>query len=317
MIGHRLMGSSLVLTGTLVEGRAHLDRALALYDPVQHRPLATRFGQDVAVVGLVNRSQVLWLLGYPDAALADAERALKAAREIGHAATLLYALSYVPNAYVEYGNYATAKAVADEGGKLASEKGALFWGALGMLNQGSILGLTGQTSEAVQMLTDGLAASRQTGSMLHEAAYLALLARTCAELGQLDDARRCIDDAIGKVERSKERWCEAEVHRIAGEIALKSLAPDLEQAEAYFEHALTVARRSRLCARLASSGPVTMNPPPDISKFSRLRPDWKGPSQSPARQLARHRRGCRTREGGHRRNGDRLVAAWQGRLRRW
>jgi predicted ATPase len=66
-----------------------------------------------------------------------------------------------------------------------------------------------------------------------------------AELGQLDDAWRCIDDAIEKVERSKEKWGEAEVHRIAGEIALKSLAPDPEKAEAYFERALTVARKQQ------------------------------------------------------------------------
>ena len=66
-----------------------------------------------------------------------------------------------------------------------------------------------------------------------------------AELGQPDDARRCIDDAIDKVERSKEKWCEAEVHRIAGEVALKSLAPDPEKAEAYFEHALAVARQQQ------------------------------------------------------------------------
>ena len=59
------------------------------------------------------------------------------------------------------------------------------------------------------------------------------------------DARRCIDDAIDKVERSKERWAEAEVHRIAGEIALKSLAPDPEKAEAYFERALAVARQQQ------------------------------------------------------------------------
>jgi predicted ATPase len=66
-----------------------------------------------------------------------------------------------------------------------------------------------------------------------------------AELSQLDDAWRCIDDAIDKVEKSKERWCEAEVHRIAGEIALKSLAPDPEKPEAYFERALAVARRQQ------------------------------------------------------------------------
>jgi predicted ATPase len=65
-----------------------------------------------------------------------------------------------------------------------------------------------------------------------------------ADLGQPDDARRCIDDAIEKVERSKEKWCEAEVHRIAGEIALKS-QPDAAKAEKHFERALVVARQQQ------------------------------------------------------------------------
>ena len=46
MIGHRLMGISLLYTGDIAEGRAHYDQAIALYDPAEHRPLATRFGQD-------------------------------------------------------------------------------------------------------------------------------------------------------------------------------------------------------------------------------------------------------------------------------
>ena len=66
-----------------------------------------------------------------------------------------------------------------------------------------------------------------------------------AELGQLDDAWRCIDDAIETIERSKEKWGEAEVHRIAGEIALKSPEPDAAKAEAYFDRALAVARQQR------------------------------------------------------------------------
>jgi predicted ATPase len=64
-------------------------------------------------------------------------------------------------------------------------------------------------------------------------------------LGRPDDARRCIDDAIDRVERSNEKWCEAEVHRIAGEIALKSPAPDTEKAQKYFERAPTVARQQQ------------------------------------------------------------------------
>ena len=65
MIGHRLMGMSLLHTGDIAEGRAHFALANALYDPDEHRPLATRFGQDVGAAILFWKSLSLWLLGYP------------------------------------------------------------------------------------------------------------------------------------------------------------------------------------------------------------------------------------------------------------
>ena len=73
MIGHRLMGLSLLHTGDIGDGRAHLDRAIALYDPDGHRHLATRFGQDVGASILAWKSMAVLLLGYPEAALADIE----------------------------------------------------------------------------------------------------------------------------------------------------------------------------------------------------------------------------------------------------
>jgi len=71
------------------------------------------------------------------------------------------------------------------------------------------------------------------------------LAEAHAELGELDDAWRCTDEAMMLVQTTKERWCEAEVNRVAGEIALKSLEPNAEKAEAYFERALSVARQQQ------------------------------------------------------------------------
>jgi predicted ATPase len=86
---------------------------------------------------------------------------------------------------------------------------------------------------------------RSTGATLYEPWHLWHLAIAYAELGQPDDARRVIEDAIDKVERSKEKWCEAEVHRIAGEITLKSPQRDAAKAEKYFERALAVASRQQ------------------------------------------------------------------------
>src|SRR5215475_5954202 len=71
MIGHRLMGLSLLHTGNIARGRVHLDRAFSLYDAAEHRPLATRFGQDVGAATLCWRSIACWLLGYPQDALID------------------------------------------------------------------------------------------------------------------------------------------------------------------------------------------------------------------------------------------------------
>ena len=71
------------------------------------------------------------------------------------------------------------------------------------------------------------------------------LALAYAELGKLDDAWRCIGEAITAAETTKERWYQAEINRIAGEIALNSPEPDAAKAEAYFERALAVARQQQ------------------------------------------------------------------------
>ena len=194
---------------------------------------------------LSNRSFALWLLGYPEAAPTDTDQALSDAREIGQAATLMYALAHAPLTHVPCGNYTAAKAEADELVALADEKGALYWKALGMAYQGWVLALTGKASDAVHMITSAITAYRSTGATVFLPLSLLLLASAYAELGEIDNARRCIGEAITAVETTKERSCEAEVHRIAGEIALKLPEPDAPKAEAYFERALAVARQQQ------------------------------------------------------------------------
>jgi predicted ATPase len=114
-----------------------------------------------------------------------------------------------------------------------------------MMQRGCLLALTGKASDAVQTITSGLAAMRSTGTTMWVPLWLSYLTRANAKIGQFDDARRCIGEAMAAVETAKERWCEAEVNRIAGETALLSPEPDLAKAEAYFERALAVAREQQ------------------------------------------------------------------------
>jgi predicted ATPase len=242
MLAHRMMGMTMMSTGDLANGRTHLDRALALYDPAEHRALATRFGTDARVAILEWRSRALWLQGYPDAALKDVDDSFSRAREIGQAATLMHALAHSVSTLILCREYASASSRARELVVLAEKKNSLYWKANGLLWQGCISALTGRASEAIEILTPALDAYRSTAATIYIPFVSLHLARAFAELGQVSEAWRSIDEAMTASTKTKEKWAEAEIHRTAGEIALISPEADLATAEVCFERALAVAR---------------------------------------------------------------------------
>jgi class 3 adenylate cyclase/predicted ATPase len=242
---HRIMGMTLAFTGEIAEGRVHFDRALALHDPAEHGPLVERSGLDARVVGLSYRALTLWLLGYPEAAQADVDEAVKEGREIGQASTLMLALAAPNYTNVLSGNYVAAKVLADELIALASEKGAVLRKAEAIIQQGYVLALSGRAADAIHKITSGVTAWRSTGATAYTPLHMLFLANAHTKLGQFSDAWRCIGEAMSASEASKECWCDADIHRLAGDIVLLSGEPDKAKAEAYFERALAIARQQQ------------------------------------------------------------------------
>jgi class 3 adenylate cyclase/predicted ATPase len=246
MFAHRQMGLSLLHTGEIAEGRAHLDRAIALYDSGEHRHFATRFfGQDAGAAILCWRSLALLLLGHPDAALRDTKEALNIGRDSGHSATLTYALNFSVFQHVYCGDFAAANALIEEFNILKDQIGSAFWGGWGLALSGCVSTLTGRAAEAVQNIPSGLLAMRSTGNTMWGPLFLTHLAQANAELGQFDSAWNNIYEAMTAVEVTKENWYEAEINRVAGEIALLGTEADAVKAEAYFAIALKIAGKRK------------------------------------------------------------------------
>jgi predicted ATPase len=216
MVAHRVMGISLLMTGEIAESLAHLDHAVALYNPVEHRALAARFGQDERVSSLGYRAIARWITGYPEAALVDADRAVADARELGQAATLMYALTLTYITHLMTGSSATAAKHLDEVAALAEEKSALFWKVAADLPRGSALSMAGEALPAIHLITNGIAAWRSIGSTMWATLRLSGLAKARTDLKQFDEAWRCIGEAISTAEETLERWWLAEVYRTAG-----------------------------------------------------------------------------------------------------
>jgi predicted ATPase len=143
------------------------------------------------------------------------------------------------------GDDVAAEGLLREAVALAKETGASHWEGRGVALLGCVLTLRGSAAEAIDAITSGLAVHRATGTTLYQPLIFGYLARAHADLGQCDEAGRWIGEALARVESSKEKWAEAEIHRVAGEIALRSPVPDAARAESYFDTALAIARHQQ------------------------------------------------------------------------
>jgi tetratricopeptide (TPR) repeat protein len=123
----------------------------------------------------------------------------------------MYALNHAAMyAHIHCGNYKAAKAELEELVALANEKGAPFWKALATINEGLLLAVDGNESDAIKVFTSGMAAYQSTGATLYRPQHLSYLASAYAEVSQFEEAWRCISEAMTAVETTKESWYEAE-----------------------------------------------------------------------------------------------------------
>jgi tetratricopeptide (TPR) repeat protein len=271
--GHRAVGQTLLFSGDFLASRIHFDKAIALFDPTEDQQ-ATRYGGDRWSTALSGRGAALWVLGYPEAALADAAQSLQSARDFGHALTLANNLIFAAWIHLGCGRYAVAKEQAIEIDALADEKGEPFYKAFGLMMQGLVSTAEGEAENAVQRIASAIAAYRSSGATLLTANILSFLAKAHANLGQLEDAWRCIGDATTTLKTTKERWCEADVLRIAGEIALEPSGRDAAKAEAFFDsraeaagEVVGAARRHSQGAPLARSGQARRGSRPPCARL--------------------------------------------------
>ena len=238
---HRAVGLSQLFSGDFLASRASLDKAIALFTPAKNHA-ASRYGGDHWSSAHSGRAAALWALGYPVAAQADAALSVKSAREFGHALTLGNNLIFAAWTYFACGRHALARKHARELVVLADAKGEPFYKAFGLMLQGLVLTAVGDPEAAVTRLTSALSAYQATGATLLTPHLLSHLAKAHAGLGRWEEARRRLEDAARTIELTAERWCEADVLRIAGEVALASPDKGEAKAEDNFARALAVSR---------------------------------------------------------------------------
>ena len=243
VIAHYALGTTWFLLGALPAARPHLEAGIARYTPDQRRALVFRMGQDPGVVCQLYAAMTLWLLGYPEQALARLHEALALAHELSHPYSLAYARSMAAFVSQMRRDVPAVHEQAEAAIALSTEQGFPLWAAQGTSLRGWVLAMQGQGEEGVAQVRQGIAAWQATGAMLHVPYFCTVLADIFAHLGHPADGLQALAEAHTLVEKHEERYWEAEVCRLRGVLLLQQMGTPQAEAEAWLQQALDVARR--------------------------------------------------------------------------
>jgi predicted ATPase len=232
--------------GDFSGARQHCERAISEYDDRERTEAwASITGENSGVGVRCYLALSLWHLGYPDQALQLSRETIDLARTIGHPFSLEYALHHAGwlRQHCLLGD--EAQAAGDEQIDIATEQGFAFWHATGTLYQGAGLVLQSNLEPGLALLVEGLESYRATGAELALPYYLSLLGDGYTRAGHFVEALAALDDGLSIAEKNDDRFAEAELHRLRGELLLAESHDQFDEAEDCFMRAIETARRQQ------------------------------------------------------------------------
>jgi len=248
-----MIGITLFWRGELAAAKSHLEQAITLYDPQQHRSHAfLYYGLDPGAVCLSFAGWTLWQLGYPDQSLTKSREALTLAQELAHPPTLAFVHIFTATTHRFRQEIQVVQERAEAAITLSTDQGFPLWLAMGTILRGWALSEQGRSEEGIAQIRQGLATRSAMGVRLGEGLYLGWLAEAQAKAGQVEEGLTVLAEAIATVNETGNRFNEAELYRLKGELTMKSQEVQgakfkvqslEEEAEACFHKAIEIARR--------------------------------------------------------------------------
>jgi len=237
--------------GEIPAVREHTEQVLTLY-PRQNRSLSLSSVEDPTIACLCFAAWALWYLGYPDQSQQRIQEALTLTQELSHPYTRTFATVFAAWLHQFRHECQAAQQRAEAAITLSNEYGFPFWSSVGTILRGWALAGKEQAGEGITGIRLGLAAHRATGAVTSQSWGLALLAEAYSKVGSLEEGLNAVTEALTMVAQTGERFYEAELYRLKGELTLKlrhssdeSYEARIKQAEACFQGAIAIARQQQ------------------------------------------------------------------------
>jgi predicted ATPase/DNA-binding winged helix-turn-helix (wHTH) protein len=241
ILGHMELGGIAFALGEPASATEHFQKADVLYNPSHSRSHVRRFGVDLGLFSRGWATHFLWQTGYPDQARAMAEDTINLARDLAHPFTQTITLAYAAMLNQFRRNVEEVGRLAEATIVHATEHGFSYYLAWAEALGGWSRVALGDREQGLAEIRGGIEALQRTaGARLPY--YRALLAEAYGWAGRIDEAAKALADAFDDVRKTEERWWEAELHRLQGEILRSAPMNRGDKAEDCFLTAIEVAR---------------------------------------------------------------------------
>jgi predicted ATPase len=247
---HRMLGNIYVHLGEFQVARVQLEQGAAIAAtqlPQRSILLEAGMTQDPRTSCLTWLALALWTLGYPDQARRRCEEGVTLAQQLAQPFNLTVAF----NQWLRLQHLCRtlhlplAMERAETSRRLATEHGFVQQMANETYRQGLLLAQQGQLQAGIAHMQQGWAAYRATGANVRQPMYLVPLAEAYGQAGQIDEGLRALAEAFAYIAQAGERWWEAELHRLKGELLLLKSSDNHAAAASCFQQALALARHQQ------------------------------------------------------------------------
>ena len=231
--------------GEIGTAHEHFEHSIALHDPEQHRSLAVHIGFDPGASYRGYAAFPLWALVYPDRALKRSQEAVALAHKLSHLLSLGFVLGLGAILHMLRRDMQAIQERAEAIIALSTDQRFPVWLAAGMFARGWALAALGQSAEGIMQMRQGLAAWRTTGMGVVVPLWLVLLAEAYGRAEKAEEGLTILAEALDVMNKNGERFYEAELCRIKGELLLQQAAGSGDAAEICFRQALDIARQQQ------------------------------------------------------------------------
>lgn len=241
--GHHAGWSTCGHLGDFTKALDHIEQGLAIYDIDRHRASAYVYaGHDAGVCACSSGAFVAWLVGYPDRAVAHAQKGLTLADTLSHPYSSAEAQCYAAMLHQLRGEPSAVAGQAEQLVAYCEEKQLPIWLTNGAVLLGWARAALGQTEKGIEMMQDAIDERRAKNLWFRQGYYLAIVAEMLGRVGEVERGLDAISEALRVSDQTGDRGWDAIIHRVHGELLTQS-TKDRSKAEACFQKAIEIAQR--------------------------------------------------------------------------